>query len=691
MHCLDGAGRWARMGDVMRDAVVTGGAVLVQGGHDGRALAAARQEWAAWLSSGAGGRITPSGSHGGAVDIREFVGSEAGSGWFKTFGLGTDDRGDEGPVVRWADTGLGRGAHWLRRARQHMRGAGVEGIHVDASVREVTFMASGSPPDSGEVHFDEFDSLSVVVHGGKTWFFLADADMTREYGAHPGAGPVNERLDVVPDTGRGWRRMRQEAGDVVAVPLGVWHSVVSDPGTNAVGEWHRRERDASGRPRGAVSSARAWFEGAHRRTMGRAPPRVRAPAGPLTEGDGCIPGQAAGPGATPSLPASPPESDGEQDEGGDGARTDPVGTQTVGGGSGTVAGGAPEVCHGRGAPRWAGAVEGVTVMAEVVAEESSDARAEGVIDMGYAEVVDCDLGGEPEPNGRGQVGRREFNWRDWGRQGGAEASGWPQGLAAATLSGERFDGLTPMREWDNQGLPVISTGRRVRPTGQMDDAGRHLRIHRHDTGAQERWRQAAGDVPRETRMVEGLDEMRAAVYECSRQGCEALVPARTRHEGRGCTAAGCVKKKNYRPGAHVSTQLDRVGMLRRGERALMQRLPSEVALGWEQQSEMEMLRAATNAERAAVAAATRPAGGKRPWGGGKGADGAFAPEGEGGSGGADAHEPSIELCGGSAAHGVSGCSVCGGSGGWAPGGRLTGMAELVCGAAGGGEAHVRSH
>ena len=129
---------------------------------------------------------------------------------------------------------------------------------------------SGSPPDSGEVHFDEFDSLSVVVHGGKTWFFLADADMTREYGAHPGAGPVNERLDVVPDTGRGWRRMRQEAGDVVAVPLGVWHSVVSDPGTNAVGEWHRRERDASGRPGGAVNSVRAWFEGAHRRTMGRA-------------------------------------------------------------------------------------------------------------------------------------------------------------------------------------------------------------------------------------------------------------------------------------------------------------------------------------------------------------------------------------------------------------------------------------
>ena len=185
VHYLGGAGRWARMGDVMRDAVVTGGAVLVQGGHDGRALAAARQEWAAWLSSGAGGRITPSGSNGGAVDIRKFVGSEAGSGWFKTFGLGTDDRGDEGPVVRWADTGLGRGAHWLRRARQHMRGAGIEGIHVDASVREVTFMASGSPPDSGEVHFDEFDSLSVVVHGGKTWFFLADADMTREYGAHP--------------------------------------------------------------------------------------------------------------------------------------------------------------------------------------------------------------------------------------------------------------------------------------------------------------------------------------------------------------------------------------------------------------------------------------------------------------------------------------------------------------------------
>ena len=78
---------------------------------------------------------------------------------------------------------------------------------------------------------------------------------------------------------------------------------------------------------------------------------------------------------------------------------------------------------------------------------------------------------------------------------------------------------------------------------------------------------------------------------------------------------GCVKKKNYRPTAHVSTQLDRIGMLRRGERALMQRLAQGTTLGWEQQSETEMLRAAERAERAAVASAKNPVGGVQPWGG----------------------------------------------------------------------------
>ena len=118
-------------------------------------------------------------------------------------------------------------------------------------------------------------------------------------------------------------------------------------------------------------------------------------------------------------------------------------------------------------------------------------------------------------------------------------------------------------------------------------------------------------------MVEGIEEMREAVYECQTRGCAALVPARTRHEGRGCTAVGCVKKKNYRPTAHVSTQLDRIGMLRRGERALMQRLAQGTTLGWEQQSETEMLRAAERAERAAVASAKNPVGGVQPWGGGQ--------------------------------------------------------------------------
>ena len=91
-------------------------------------------------------------------------------------------------------------------------------------------------------------------------------------------------------------------------------------------------------------------------------------------------------------------------------------------------------------------------------------------------------------------------------------------------------------------------------------------------------------------------------------GCAALVKAATRHTGRGCTARGCVERKNWRPTQHIAKQLDRVGKLRRGRRALMEPLPQGTVGGWTQCSEADMLRAATAAERAAVAAVERPAG-----------------------------------------------------------------------------------
>ena len=607
-QCLSGRGRWERVADALRGAVTTGGAVLAQWGRGGRTLEAAREEWEAWLGSGAGGRITPSGSNGGAVDLREFAGPGAGAGWFKVYGLGMDAEGDVGPVVRWATSEQGRGAQWLMRAREQMRHAGIGEVHGAAPAREVTFMASGSPPAHGEVHFDEFDSLSVVVTGGKTWYFLMDADMEREYGPHPGAGPANERIDVVPDTARGWQQVRQNAGDILAMPSGLWHSVVSDAGTNAIGEWYERRNGMGGRPRVGVSGAEAWPDWGRGRAQEGDPSQGRARPGRADEGRGGGRGgvrqSAAGPGTGVSPPASPPGSDSEEDTAGEGARVHPAAT-----------GGAAHDHRNPGAPQVAGVEEGVAVMAEVVTGELGDGEADAVVEVECAEVMAGGSAGTPGPEGDAQACWREFNWRDWGRQGGTEAGGWPTGEAAATLSGERYDGLAAARAQDGRGLPVLGTERRVRPTGEMDAAGRHLRVHRHDAGAQERWRRAAGDVPRSTRMVEGIEEMREAVYECQTRGCAALVPARTRHEGRGCTAVGCVKKKNYRPTAHVSTQLDRIGMLRRGERALMQRLAQGTTLGWEQQSETEMLRAAERAERAAVASAKNPVGGVQPWGG----------------------------------------------------------------------------
>jgi hypothetical protein len=43
--------------------------------------------------------------------------------------------------------------------------------------------------------------------------------------------------------------VRQDAGDILAVPSGLWHSVVSDAGINAIGEWYERGDGMGGRPR----------------------------------------------------------------------------------------------------------------------------------------------------------------------------------------------------------------------------------------------------------------------------------------------------------------------------------------------------------------------------------------------------------------------------------------------------------
>ena len=146
---------------------------------------------------------------------------------------------------------------------------------------------------------------------------------------------------------------------------------------------------------------------------------------------------AAGPGTGVSPPASPPGSDSEEDTAGEGARMHPAAT-----------GGAAHDHRNPGAPQVAGVEEGVTVMAEVVTGELGDGEADAVVEVECAEVMAGGSAGTPGPEGDAQACWREFNWRDWGRQGGTEAGGWPTGEAAAKLSGERYDGLAAAREQD---------------------------------------------------------------------------------------------------------------------------------------------------------------------------------------------------------------------------------------------------
>ena len=76
-------------------------------------------------------------------------------------------------------------------------------------------------------HYDSYTNLALLLIGAKRWLLLPPAALRWEDG--PRSHSPNERLDVSVESHPHlpWRVLEQWPGDVVCVPSGWWHRVIS--------------------------------------------------------------------------------------------------------------------------------------------------------------------------------------------------------------------------------------------------------------------------------------------------------------------------------------------------------------------------------------------------------------------------------------------------------------------------------
>eukprot|EP00966_Prymnesium_polylepis_P016382 377713-Prymnesium_polylepis.1 len=101
-------------------------------------------------------------------------------------------------------------------------------------LRRPAFATGLVPTGSGGItHFDEYNNTALVLAGTKT--FLIAPPNAMSWGDGPGNGNRNERLDVDPlvlgrypePPSQQWQRAMLGCGDVLYLPSGWWHHVVS--------------------------------------------------------------------------------------------------------------------------------------------------------------------------------------------------------------------------------------------------------------------------------------------------------------------------------------------------------------------------------------------------------------------------------------------------------------------------------
>ena len=95
----------------------------------------------------------------------------------------------------------------------------------------------------GPAHFDDYNNAALLLAGNKSFFIAPPNAMTWEDG--PRNGKRNERLDVNPlipgpytePPLAQWRLANLGPGDLLYLPRGWWHYVVSEPHSVMTNVW----------------------------------------------------------------------------------------------------------------------------------------------------------------------------------------------------------------------------------------------------------------------------------------------------------------------------------------------------------------------------------------------------------------------------------------------------------------------
>ena len=117
-----------------------------------------------------------------------------------------------------------------------------EVVERDARIdRRPAFACGLVPVGGGPCHFDAYENVAYVLLRKKTFYMCPHADL--RWGDGEQNGEHNERLDVDPmlvgwyPEPAVWDVAEVCAGDVLYIPRGWWHYVVSEPRSLMTNVW----------------------------------------------------------------------------------------------------------------------------------------------------------------------------------------------------------------------------------------------------------------------------------------------------------------------------------------------------------------------------------------------------------------------------------------------------------------------
>ena len=245
---------------------------MIRSGSDARDQRVLVREWQSFLTQQPN-RITPSGYAGEPVTWTTFW-NDPVKKWFMAFDLQQEAEKSASIVHDFLHRGP---CAAVRRASEVLAVLTEERARRASGTtdhRHPAFLHGACPPTTADTHFDGYDSLALVIMGGKTFWLLPHPLLARRPALR---GFSSERRDVDPARGdrpEPWQRVDLVPGDILFIPAGEWHYVLSSPHTAMTNVWWPAE--VTGSTYDASNAGHMFAEGTiNERTEGHISQRDR--------------------------------------------------------------------------------------------------------------------------------------------------------------------------------------------------------------------------------------------------------------------------------------------------------------------------------------------------------------------------------------------------------------------------------